>query len=165
MPVLGQIWPFLGQKSIFLGGGCKPYGTLISGNQWDTSFVLKILTGVFLAKNPFFSPKKTKIAKILIFFWGELNFWPQISRFSGQNCTFLFLMVNWSRTGQWFQHERGVSLVPWYEDTKSFTPSPPKWILAQKWPNLAQNWHFWPNIGIFGPFDLMPDQKTSGQVV
>ena len=25
---------------------------------------------------------------------------------------------------------------------------------------LAQNWHFWPNIGIFGPFDLMPDQKT-----
>merc|ERR1712240_388522 len=23
-----------------------------------------------------------------------------------------------------------------------------------------KNWHFGPNIGIFGPFDLMPDQKT-----
>ena len=22
------------------------------------------------------------------------------------------------------------------------------------------HWHFGPNIGIFGPFDLMPDQKT-----
>ena len=27
-------------------------------------------------------------------------------------------------------------------------------------PNLAQNWHFLPNIGIFGKFDLLPDQKT-----
>ena len=27
-------------------------------------------------------------------------------------------------------------------------------------PALAQNWHFGPNIGIFGPFDLRPDQKT-----
>ena len=25
---------------------------------------------------------------------------------------------------------------------------------------LAQNWLFWPNIGIFGPFGPMPDQKT-----
>ena len=33
-------------------------------------------------------------------------------------------------------------------------------FLAQKRPKLAQNWHFWPNISIFGPFDLMPDQKT-----
>ena len=32
---------------------------------------------------------------------------------------------------------------------------------AQKRQNLAQNWHFGPNIGIFGPLDLMPDQKTS----
>merc|ERR1712047_161078 len=32
---------------------------------------------------------------------------------------------------------------------------------AQKRPNLAQNWHFGPNIGIFGPFDLMPDQKNN----
>ena len=35
-----------------------------------------------------------------------------------------------------------------------------KWILARKRPNLAQTWHFWLNIVIFGPFDLMPDQKT-----
>ena len=35
-----------------------------------------------------------------------------------------------------------------------------KWILARKRPNLAQTWHFWPSIGIFGPFDPMPDQKT-----
>merc|ERR1712163_38404 len=31
---------------------------------------------------------------------------------------------------------------------------------AQKRANLAQNWHFGPNIGIFAPFDLEPDQKT-----
>ena len=38
---------------------------------------------------------------------------------------------------------------------------PPQKIgfLAQKQPKLAQNWHFWPNIGIFGPFDL-PDERT-----
>ena len=27
--------------------------------------------------------------------------------------------------------------------------------------NLAQKWHFGPNIGIFGPFDLLPDQKNN----
>ena len=44
--------------------------------------------------------------------------------------------------------------------TKSFTPCPKKiGLLAPKRPNLAQNWHFGPNMGIFGPFDLMPDQK------
>merc|ERR1712004_441027 len=32
--------------------------------------------------------------------------------------------------------------------------------LAQKRPNLAQNWHLGPNIGIFGPFYLRPDQIT-----
>ena len=31
MPVLGQIWPFLGPKSNFLGAGSKNFGTLISG--------------------------------------------------------------------------------------------------------------------------------------
>ena len=40
-------------------------------------------------------------------------------------------------------------------------PHPPKYeFLAQKQPNVAQNWHFWPNIGIFDPFDPMRDQKT-----
>ena len=29
---------------------------------------------------------------------------------------------------------------------------------AKKWPNLAKNWHFWPNIGIFGLFDPVADQ-------
>ena len=43
MPVLGQIWPFLGPKSNFLGAGSKNFGTLISGFQWDTFFVLKTL--------------------------------------------------------------------------------------------------------------------------
>ena len=33
-------------------------------------------------------------------------------------------------------------------------------FIIQKRPNLAQNWHFRPNIGIFGPFDLIPDKKT-----
>merc|ERR1712163_43956 len=31
---------------------------------------------------------------------------------------------------------------------------------AQKRPNLAENWHFGPNIGILGPLDLLRDQKT-----
>ena len=31
-------------------------------------------------------------------------------------------------------------------------------FLAQKRPNLAQNWHFWPNIGIFGLFDPVANQ-------
>ena len=30
--------------------------------------------------------------------------------------------------------------------------------MAKKRPNLAKNWHFWPNIGIFGLFDPMADQ-------
>ena len=28
------------------------------------------------------------------------DFWPKISKFLGQNCTFLSLAANWSRTGQ-----------------------------------------------------------------
>ena len=68
---------------------------------------------------------------------------------------------NLSPTDQCFQHEKGVSLESRYEGTKIFTPCPQKiGFWAQKRPNLAQNWHFGPNIGIFGPFDLMPDQKT-----
>ena len=33
MPVLSQIWPFLGPKSLFWGAGSKNFGTLISGFQ------------------------------------------------------------------------------------------------------------------------------------
>merc|ERR1712018_87239 len=50
----------------------------------------------------------------------------------------------------------GIPRVP-----KFLLPAPPKiGFGAQKRPNLAQNWHFGPNIGIFGPLDLMRDQKT-----
>ena len=42
---LGQILPFLGPKSNFLGAGSKDFGTLVSGFQWDTFFVLKTLIG------------------------------------------------------------------------------------------------------------------------
>ena len=89
------------------------------------------------------------------------DFLPQISKFLGQKSTFSPLAANWSLTDQCFQHEKGVSLESRYEGTKIFTPCPQKiGFWAQKRPNLAQNWHFGPNIGIFGPFDLMPDQKT-----
>ena len=133
------------------------------------------------------SPEKWPIAWKRIFFWGRSEwetwspgctgympcwqksifqnkknpFWPQIPKFLGQNCTFLSLAASWGLTGQCFQHERGVSLVPWYEGTKSFTPSPQKWIFGPK-TNLDLNWNFWPIIGIFGPFDLIADRKTLG---
>ena len=48
---------------------------------------------------------------------------------------------------QCFQHERGILLVPCYEGTNSFTPSPTKM-------------DFWPKTGIFSPFDTMPNQKA-----
>ena len=84
-----------------------------------------------------------------------------VSKFWGQKSTFSPLAANLSPTDQCFQHEKGVSLESRYEGTKIFTPCPQKiGFGAQKRPNLAQNWHFGPNIGIFGPFDLMPDQKT-----
>merc|ERR1711947_1710 len=71
-------------------------------------------------------------------------------------------MGNWSFTDQCFQHEKGVSLESRYEGTNIFTPCPQKiGFWAQKRPNLAQNWHFGPNIGIFCPFDLKPDQKNN----
>ena len=47
---------------------------------------------------------------------------------------------------------------------KGYSLPPQKRILAQKRPNLPQKWHFWPNIGIFGPFDSMPHQKQSHKV-
>ena len=34
-------------------------------------------------------------------------------------------------------------------------------FLAQKRPNLAQYWHFWPYIGIFDPFGPMPERKKN----
>ena len=59
--------------------------------------------------------------------------------------------------------------VPWFPDMKVpkvllHPPSPQSLFLAKKRLDLAQNWHFWPNIGIFGPFEQMPDQKQCKQV-
>ena len=48
-----------------------------------------------------------------------------------------------------FQHGKGASLVPRYDDTKSFTPSPPqKKSFGPKPSNLAQNQNFWPKTSI-----------------
>ena len=33
-------------------------------------------------------------------------------------------------------------------------------IFGPKKGKFGQNWHFWPNIGLFGPFDPLSDQKT-----
>ena len=49
-----------------------------------------------------------------------------------ENSTFSFLAANLSRTSQCFQHGKGESYVPWYEDTKSFTPSPQKMDFGPK---------------------------------
>ena len=49
-----------------------------------------------------------------------------------------------------------------WENQKFYSIPPKNEFLAKKRPNLAQNWHFWPNIGIFGPFGRMPDQNTMG---
>ena len=46
-------------------------------------------------------------------------------------------------SGQCFQHRKSVSLVPWYEKTKGFTPSPKK---MDFWP---KNGKIWPKTGIF----------------
>ena len=70
-------------------------------------------------------------------------------------------MVSYSEEVKNVKNEKCVSLESRYEGTKIFTPCPQKiGFWAQKRPNLAKNWHFGPNIGIFGPFDLRPDQKT-----
>merc|ERR1712173_380169 len=90
-----------------------------------------------------------------------MGFHQQKSRSLNKKSTFSPLAANLSPTDQCFQHEKGVSLESRYKGTKIFTPCPQKiGFWAQKRPNLAKNWHFGPNIGIFGPFDLMPDQKT-----
>ena len=44
----------------------------------------------------------------------------------GQNCTFLSKAAYWDLASQCFQHKIGVLLVPRFEGTKSFAPSPKK---------------------------------------
>ena len=44
---------------------------------------------------------------------------------------------------------------------QNFYSLPPKnWILGPKTAKFGQKWHFWPNIGIYGPFGPMPVQRT-----
>ena len=49
-------------------------------------------------------------------------------------------------------------LIPGYQ---KFYSIPKNWFLASNRPNWAQNWHFWLYMGIFGPFDPIPDQKNN----
>ena len=44
---------------------------------------------------------------------------------------------------------------------QKFYSIPKNWFLASNRPNWAQNWHFWSYMGIFGPFDPIPDQKNN----
>ena len=64
----------------------------------------------------------------------------------------------WPKIGFFGQINNAKKVRRWfscYIGTKTFASSQKK--------NLAKNWHFFhfgPNIGIFGPFCFMPDQKT-----
>merc|ERR1712147_228522 len=107
---------------------------------------------VFWPKNGSYPKKSPKMTFSPLIIWAKgLFFFEQLFPVG----------ANLSPTDQCFQHEKGVSLESRYEGTKIFTPFPQKiGFWAQKRPNLAQNWHFGPNIGIFGPSDLRSDQKT-----
>ena len=88
MPVLGQIWPFLGLKSNFLGAGSKTFGALISGNQWDTSFVLKTLTSEAPTGR---YTRKSAILTQKFGYWGQKSFflfWNLKRRILAQNPIF-----------------------------------------------------------------------------
>ena len=69
MPVLGQIWLFFGRKSNFWGGRSKTFGTLVSGNQGDTFFVLKTL----IVEAPIGRQGRR-------FFWQKMGFNPKITQ-------------------------------------------------------------------------------------
>ena len=74
----------------------------------------------------------------------KIGFWPKISKFWGHYRTFWSLVANWSRIGQCFRHERGVSLVTWCVDTKTFTASLKKIrIFGPKLTFLPKYWLFW----------------------
>ena len=81
------------------------------------------------------------------------NFWVKIAHFHpyrpiGATPVNVF---NTKEVSHWFPDIRipKVKLHPLQK--RSFGP---------KRPNAASKWHLWPNIGIFGPFDRLPDQKT-----
>ena len=69
-------------------------------------------------------------------------------------------------SGRWEPHQSMFStrkrwVIGVIYGYQNFTITPLKnWFLTPKRPNLARNWHIWPDIGIIGLFDPMPDQKT-----
>merc|ERR1712012_608934 len=92
----------------------------------------------------------------------KIDFWPQISKFWGQK-KHIF-----APSGQFEPHRSMFSTrkrcligLPIRGYQKFYSKPPKNWILGPKRPNLAKNWHFGPNIGISGPFDLIPDQKNN----
>ena len=72
--------------------------------------------------------------------------------------------VNWScrnRCWNWATKLKANNNLKWIvRNSRGSVFKPARRPEGQKRPNLAKNWHFGPNIGIFGPFDLRPDQKT-----
>ena len=67
-----------------------------------------------------------------------------------EKSTFSFPAANLSRTGQCFQHGKGVSLVPWYEDTHR--PGRPREInFMSRYICFSQN----------GPFDVSFEELFS----
>ena len=76
------------------------------------------------------------------FFWDKTYFWPIWSNARPKN--------NVNKLSRWFS----VIWVP----KLSLTPIKFR-IFGQKRTNLAQNGHFWSNIGIIGIFGPMRDQK------
>ena len=65
-------------------------------------------------------------------------------QFLGSKLHILSLATNLSRTGQCFQHKRGVSLVPWYKGTEVVLHTP------QNNGFMAQNGQILPQTIIFG---------------
>ena len=69
-------------------------------------------------------------------------------------------------SGRWEPHQSTFStrkrwVIGVIYGYQNFTITPLKnWFVTPKRPNLARNWHIWPDIGIIGLFDPMPDQKT-----
>ena len=95
-------------------------------------------------KNWILGPKTAKFGPKLAFWAKYRHFWPIWSKAWPKN--------NADKLSRWF-------LLCCYQN---FYLLPQKLgFFAQKRPNLAQNWHLWPNVDIFGPLELMADQKRT----
>ena len=101
------------------------------------------------AQKPGLGPGKWPITRKQNFFWGGPN---------GKVVDMGVLEPHWS---MFSTRKRGVSLIPWYEVVPTILlPPPNELIWAQKWSNLALNWHFELYIDIFDPLGHMADRKT-----